>query len=107
MQVAATTTMARMLAKACKDKGLNYQVRYITCNAEQYSRYVGSIYEAEDYGDWNCNTNKFRAIEVVYPDDYYAMPRYITTKEIVYLRADTQPKNAEELVARLAEAVEI
>ena len=74
MQVAATTTMAKMLAKEVKKWG--YKVRYITCNAEQYSRYVGSIYEAEDYGDWNCNTNKFRAIEVVYPDDYYAMPLY-------------------------------
>ena len=46
MKVAATTTMAKMLAKAVKDKG--YKVRYITCDAEAYKWYVGDIYEAED-----------------------------------------------------------
>ena len=107
MQVAATTTMARMLAKACKDKGLEYQVRYITTNAEGYRHYIGDIWEAEDNGDWLANTNKFRAIEICYDPNDYACPRYLTTQEIRNIRQHTNPKSAEELVERLVEAVEI
>lgn len=107
MQVAATTTMARMLAKACKAKGLDYQVRYITVSAEAYRWYIGDIYEAEDYGDWLPNTNKFRAIEICYDPNDYACPRYLTTQEIRNIRRHTNPKSAEELVDRLVEAVEI
>lgn len=107
MQVAATTTMARMLAKACKDKGLDYQVRYITTNAEGYRYYIGDIWDAEYYGDFSVNTGKYRAIEICYDPNDYACPRYLTTQEIRNIRQHTNPKSAEELVERLVEAVEI
>ena len=107
MQVAATTTMARMLAKACKDKGLDYQVRYITTNADGYRHYIGDIWDAEYYGDFSVNTGKFRAIEICYDPNDYACPRYLTTQEIRNIRQHTNPKSAEELAERLVEAVEI
>lgn len=108
MQVAATTTMARMLAKACKDKGLNYQVRYITVTPEVYKRYISiEVYNAYDNGDYNWETNKIRAIEVCYDPNDYACPRYLTTQEIRNIRRHHNPKSAEELVERLVEAVEI
>ena len=105
MKVAATTTMAKMLAKAVKDKG--YKVRYITCDAEAYKWYVGDIYEAEDQGDWLPNTNKFRAIEIQYPSEYYACPQYLTTREISNIFRTYRCKSAEDLIDRLVEAVEI
>ena len=108
MQVAATTTMARMLAKACKDKGLNYQVRYITVSPEVYKRYIDiEVYNAYDNGDYNWNTNKLRAIEICYDPNDYACPRYLTTQEIRNIRRHANPKSAEDLVERLVEAVEI
>ena len=107
MQVAATTTMARMLAKACKDKGLNYQVRYITTDAEGYRHYIGDIWEAEYYGDLSVNTGKFRAIEICYDPNDYACPRYLTTQEIRNIRRHFSCENAEALIDRLVEAVEI
>lgn len=107
MQVAATTTMARMLAKACKDKGLNYQVRYITTDAEGYRHYIGDIWEAEYYGDLSVNTGKFRAIEICYDPNDYACPRYLTTQEIRNIMRQHNPKSAEALVELLVEAVEI
>lgn len=107
MQVAATTTMARMLAKACKDKGLDYQVRYITTNADGYRHYIGDIWDAEYYGDFSVNTGKFRAIEICYDPNDYACPRYLTTQEIRNIRRQHNPKSAEELVERLVEAIEI
>ena len=107
MQVAATTTMARMLAKACKDKGLDYQVRYITTNAEGYRHYIGDVWDAEYYADLSVNTSKYSAIEICYDPNDYACPRYLTTQEIRNIRQHTNPKSAEELVERLVEAVEI
>lgn len=107
MQVAATTTIARMLGKACKDKGLNYQVRYITTNAEGYRHYIGDIWEAEYYGDFSVNTGKYRAIEICYDPNDYACPRYLTTQEIRNIRRHFSCENAEALIDRLVEAVEI
>lgn len=107
MQVAATTTIARMLGKRCKELGKNYNVRYITTNAEAYKWYVGDIWEAEDNGDWLASSNKFRAIEICYDPNDYACPRYLTTQEIRNIRRHANPKSAEELVERLVEAVEI
>ena len=107
MQVAATTTMARMLAKACKDKGLNYQVRYITTNADDYRHYIGDIWDAEYYGDFSVNTGKFRAIEICYDPNDYACPRYLTTQEIRNIRRQFSCENVEALIDRLVEAVEI
>lgn len=108
MQVAATTTMARMLAKACKDKGLNYQVRYITVTPEVYKRYISiEVYNAYDNGDYNWETNKIRAIEICYDPNDYACPRYLTTQEIRNIRRHHNPKSAEALVELLVEAVEI
>jgi len=108
MQVAATTTMARMLAKACKDKGLDYKVRYITVTPEVYKRYIDiEVYNAYDNGDYNWETNKIRAIEICYDPNDYACPRYLTTQEIRNIRRHANPKSAEELVERLVEEVEI
>ena len=105
MKVAATTTMAKMLDKAVKDKG--YKARYITCTRDECLWYIGDIYEAEDYGDWLPNTNKFRAIEICYDPYDYACPRYLTTREISNIFRTYRCKSAEDLIDRLVEAVEI
>lgn len=107
MQVAATTTIARMLGKRCKELGKNYNVRYITTNAEAYKWYVGDIWEAGDNGDWLASSNKFRAIEICYDPNDYACPRYLTTKEIRGIRRAYACDSAEALIDRLVEAIEI
>lgn len=107
MQVAATTTIARMLGKACKEKGLDYKVRYITTDENGYRHYIGDIFDAEYYGDYNAETRKFRAIEICYDPNDYACPRYLTTQEICNIRRHFSCENAEALIDRLVEAVEI
>lgn len=105
MLVASTKKMAKMLSEAVKNKG--YKVKYITVNAEEYRWYIGDIFDAEYYGDWLPETNKFRAIEIVYPEDYYATPRYLTTQEIRNTRRQFRCETIEDLIERLAETVEI
>lgn len=107
MRVAATNTIAKMLDEACKAKGLDYQVRYITCDAEAYRMHIGDIWDAEYYGDWLERTNKFRAIEVCYDPNDYACPKYLTTEEIGKVFRRNRCQTAEELIDRLVEAVEI
>ena len=105
MRIAATTTMAATLNKEFRRRGWDYKARQVWLKAQQYSWNVGDIYDAEDYGDYNDEKDAYRAIVVIYPDDYYACPRYITTRDLnrLFSKGDTLDTYA----ARVAEDCEI
>lgn len=106
MRIAATTTMAAALNKAFKAKGYKgYKAKQVYLTADQYRWEVGDIYDAEDYGDYNDDKRAYRAIVVLYPDDYYACPRYLTTKDLnrLFSKGDT----LESYTTRVAEDCEI
>lgn len=106
MNIQATQVLAQALNKAFKDKGLEYQAKQIHCDDRAYAWYVGDTYDAEDYGDYDYAKNRYRAIKVMYPSEYYACDRYLTTKELISIFRDSD-KTYKGFMDKLLEAVEI
>lgn len=111
MKIASTKTMATLLNKIAKEMGTSDRhFRYITVSQDVYQRYIDiDIYNAEDYGDYNWQTGKIRAIEVEYPSEYYACNRYLTTKELnrVFKWYKSSIKNADDFAKKVIEEMEI
>ena len=106
MRVSATKTMARELNKAGKKAGVPYRFEHITMDTNAYKWNVDyDVFRAYDYGDYDISTGKMRAIMVVYPSEYYAVPRYLTTYELhgLYKNGDT----LESFMDRVLDSVEI
>lgn len=106
MKIQATKVMAQAINKAFKAKGWEgYKATQVMLTSQQYSWYVGDIYDAEDYGDYSDQDDKYRAICVTYPADYYACDRYITSKELNHLF--TKGDTLDSFIAKVLEDVEI
>lgn len=75
----------------------------------EYRMHVGcfAAWDAEQYGDYDWQTGKFKAIVVLYPDDYYACPRYITTKELDNEFKRRGVRDAEGLKSMIKDMIEI
>lgn len=82
VKIKATSVMAKHLNDAFKRKGFDYSAKVVALTERNYSWYVGSVYDAQDYGDYDYNHDQYKAIMVSYPADYYACPRYISTREL-------------------------
>lgn len=77
MKVKVTYPMLKEIKKALP----KYNVSLEKYTLEQYERFVDfDVYRNEiDYDD---KTGKMKVIKIIYPDSYYAMPRYLTTKDL-------------------------
>jgi len=86
MKVQATKTMTNALNKELKGTRFDGLMRFewVTMGSDIYTRLVSSNFDDID-NDYNWNTGKCRAIKVVYPDGYYAMDNYITTRDLLSL----------------------
>lgn len=75
----------------------------------EYRMHVGSfaVWDAEQYGDYDWQTGKFKAIVVLYPSDYYACPLYITTKELHKEFERRGVKDADGLKSMIKDMIEI
>lgn len=85
MVVKVTKKMASVLAKEFKD----YEIEYQEMTEQAYS-YCVDIYSFNHDNDYNFITNKFKVIKVVYPSSYYALPKYLTTNDLLrlFLKSD-------------------
>ena len=71
--------MAKALNAALQQYGM--EARYYEMTLEEYKSLVDfDLYRNED--DLNVNTWMMKAIKLVYPGNYYAMPRYLTTRDL-------------------------
>ena len=81
MQVKVSKTMVKFLNNnLLKSKG--YKAVFNEMTTDQYSLSV-SYDIMENENDYNYNTGKMKSIKILYPDDYYAVPRYLTTNDLV------------------------
>lgn len=105
MRVQATKTMAKTLNKMAKTAGYPYRFEHFTAGTTAYQQSIGNVWDAYDYGDFDSATGAVRAIEVIYPSEYCAIPQYLTTKRLhdIYRAGDT----IESFVKRVLEEVEI
>ncbi len=78
MRVQATKTMAKAINDYTGKK--TFSARYVEMNTDNYKFYVGSFFD--NIMDYNSAKGVMVAIEITYPAEYYAMPRFLTTKDL-------------------------
>lgn len=77
MKVKATHPMVKLMQQATP----NYDIRLVKMTTDQYKMMVDiDIFNHE--ADYNDRTGMMQVIRVGYPANYYAMPRYVTTKDL-------------------------
>lgn len=84
MLVKVTTPMYKILRSHIQESFPGYSITIEKFNPDTYARYVDAdIYRNEV--DYSPKTGKFSVLRVQYPDEYYAMPSYITTRDLARL----------------------
>lgn len=79
MKIKVSKVFAKHIASVLPD----YRVNVIELSDDNYQALVGeSVYTAEQWGDFNEKTRGTKVIEIQYPAEYYALPRYLSTYEI-------------------------
>lgn len=79
MKVKVTKTMAKELKK--NFEGKEYQITFQKIPTDIYRINVSyDLIENEE--DYNMEDNTFNIIKVNYPAEYYAMPRYLTSRDL-------------------------
>ena len=77
MKVMVSGVMAKALQKAMP----NYKITLAKMPLNNYSLCVGDVFRHEE--DFDANNNTMKVIKICYPSEYYAMPNYITTYDLV------------------------
>lgn len=80
MKVKVTKVMTDEINKYFQKNGIGYTAYFVEYSPTEYNIYVGSSMCHENDYDWT--KNKMKAIKIAYPDNYYAMPRYLTTDDL-------------------------
>lgn len=82
MRVEATKTLTNWLNNQFKQHNIPYKAIYATMTQREYDWQVGD--SSMEY-DYNFTTGKYRVIKILYPNDYYACPQYLTTTLLLKL----------------------
>lgn len=102
MLVAVTKKMVEEINKRVKPMGYKATVEIMT--PYEFSIMVGNwLYHNEDF---NETTGKMQVIKITYPDNCYAVPRYLTTMSLrrIYRKSDG---TYDDFMNELVKAVEI
>lgn len=86
MRVKVSNVMIKEMKKILPE---NYSIYLLEMNPELYRIHIDAdIFRNES--DFDYKKNVFKVIQVVYPPEYYAMPRYITTNDLhkIYKHSD-------------------
>lgn len=79
MKIQVSKIFAKFINETAKKKGFQAAAAVVDLSENQYRYFVGDVWEADQYGDYNYRTGKYKAIIIEYPAAYYASPVYLTT----------------------------
>lgn len=102
MLVAVTKKMADAINKRVKQMGYAAVIESMTPN--EFSIKIGNVFMHDE--DYDITTGTMQVIKIIYPDSYYAWPRYLTTKELRSIYKNSN-RTYEGFMEELAEMVEI
>lgn len=104
IKIKASNKIAKIMSEALPD----YDFKLIKLDERSYKLKVDyNIFNAMDYGDYDYKNNCYKAIRVRYPDEYYAMDNYISSKEIIDIYKSNEVKNKDDLKIAFREALMI
>lgn len=97
MKVKVSKTMAKQLQKNFDNYTITYKTMYL-CDYKVLVDHDDYMHE----NDFNLNTYKFSVIVVEYPSYFYAMPKYLTTNDLLkcFRRSDKTYKGFIEEVKK-------
>ena len=78
MKIKASKIMSKQLQKSFDNYTITYKTMY-PCDYKVLVDHDDYIHE----NDFNLNTYKFSVIVVEYPSYFYAMPKYLTTNDLL------------------------
>ena len=82
MKIKTTKTLTAALNKEAQKQQTDMWFDCITLSSYDYSKIVSYRFEDMER-DYDMRTGKCKAIKVIYPGEYYAMPNYITTNDLL------------------------
>lgn len=86
MQIKTTQKFAKTMQTQLKkiDKFKNYKITLEKLTQNQFEYYV-DCYSLHGFEDYDFTTGKFKVIKIVYPLDYYACDKYLTTSDLIQI----------------------
>lgn len=91
MKIKCTLTFAKTMQKELdkNEKTKNYKIDLVQLTDDLYGFFVDYNRKSIDF-DYNYNINKWQALKIIYPDNYYASSQYLTTKDLhkIYNNSD-------------------
>lgn len=106
MKVKTSKVFAKELQKELQAHGLSYACYQASLSPRAFRWNV----DMDDYNheqDYDYTTDTFKVIVVEYPYDYYACPRYITTKDLTRIFNNCADKTWGDFVKAFIEEIEI
>ena len=83
MKIKVSKVFADFINKTAKEMNFKVSAKVVEFSENMYRLHVSyDIFRAEDFGDYNYNTGKYKAIQLIYPEDYYACANYLTTYQL-------------------------
>ena len=83
MKIKVSKVFADFINKTAKELGFEVSAKVVELSENMYRLHVSyDIFRAEDFGDYNYNTGKYKAIKILYPENYFACPNYLTTYQL-------------------------
>lgn len=84
MKVKVSKVFANFINKTAKELGFKAEASVVTMSERGYRLNVGldAMLDAQDNGDYDWCEDEYKVIRVAYPDEYYAMPQYMTTASL-------------------------
>ena len=106
MKIKVSKVFAKFINDTAKQLGFKCEASVVTMGERGYRLNVGDLFDAEDYGDYDWVTGEYKAIRIVYPSNYYAMARYLTTAQLsreFQRRGVTTPDALREMLRDMCE----
>lgn len=109
MKVKVSKVFAKFINDTAKELGFKCEASVVTMSERGYRLNVGldAALDAEDNGDYDWAEDEYKVIRVAYPEEYYAMPRYLTTAELTKEFHSRRVTNADELKEMVRSICEI
>ena len=101
MFVKVSNPMIKVMKKAMP----TYKFNLVLLSPDDYKLKVDyDLFRNES--DFNWDQHKFKAVQIRYPDTYYALPRYVTTRDLhrIYKNSDG---TIEDFITELKKDIEV
>ena len=104
MKVMVSKTMTKFLKTNVKINCVE-TIQYREYTPKEYERYVNWDLLTNEI-DFMADKHKFKVIQIIYTDDCYAMPKYLTTRKLINEFRNSD-KTINGFINAIASAIEI